>query len=235
MGQWQIIMCDTISNAFSSIQCRTFSRSLHETNNPIKYEPLPYNWKQATSPHPTSDIIFSFNRIISSTSALDRHAIPTPPYSFPFLLAFSVGTIFRVLDEPPWYSYTVKFLCLIKMYYKSRLYLKIPSGNNSHTTSGPSYVVQQMNPSTRKMDSGEIISRPVFSKLFVFWIQNRTKPWPVPLLISFLHFSRNGEAVSRSPHLIDFSTLQFWWNTILGWGKYFLRNPMYQHITSCAC
>ena len=57
-GQWQRIMCDTIGVDFSSTQCKSFSQSLHEYSNPIKYESLPCNRTQTNSPRPTSDIIF---------------------------------------------------------------------------------------------------------------------------------------------------------------------------------
>jgi hypothetical protein len=75
-GQWQRIMCDTIDVTFSSVKRRTFSRSLNENNNPIKYDPF----KDNEQPHPTlpTMLFLLYNRFISSTIALDRHAIPQP-------------------------------------------------------------------------------------------------------------------------------------------------------------
>ena len=132
---------------FSSTQCRTF-RNHHEYNSPIKYESLPYNQTQTNSPCPPAILFLSYNEIISSISTLDRHA-------------FSVGTIFRVLEDSLWSNYTMNFLCLIKNELQGQLELYMTSKHDNLTTSGPSYVVQRMNPSAHKMDSGAIISRPV--------------------------------------------------------------------------
>ena len=143
---------------------------------------------------------------------LDRHA-------------FSVGTIFRVLEDWLWSNYTMNFLCLVKNELRGQLELYMTSKHDNSTTSGPSYVVQWLFLYILNIDLGIIGNWLTFSvgatDLRTVLPHHRLQLTPPSL--SYLYCALFMSSISPSTFttfeplnfIMSYPSLQFWYNTVL--------------------